>query len=217
MWFSYLQQKVVVLKYLKMQQRDVVWHLLGFKALALLLWNPESDLLKWLQRRYFYRCLCLLLVCEHRLIVEFASMLYCFRNYNLITIWTTGFCHTGLFSKTTRLEKLLICWFTFTGLIHLIVEGYFAFTPDFIKDKNGFYLAEICNALVHQSPCDTFYFSPGLLEMRYFFSSKLVWCFACAGKEYSKGDSRYASFDSAIVAVEMVTAVAWGPACLLVA
>ncbi|XP_057538537.1 probable 3-beta-hydroxysteroid-Delta(8),Delta(7)-isomerase [Amaranthus tricolor] len=95
-------------------------------------------------------------------------------------VLSVSWIFAGLFSKTTRLEKLLICWFTFTGLIHLIVEGYFAFTPDFIKDKNGFYLAEI-------------------------------W------KEYSKGDSRYASFDSAIVAVEMVTAVAWGPACLLVA
>ncbi|CAO2841168.1 unnamed protein product [Amaranthus hypochondriacus] len=95
-------------------------------------------------------------------------------------VLSVSWIFAGLFSKTTRLEKLLICWFTFTGLIHLIVEGYFAFTPDFIKDKNGFYLAEI-------------------------------W------KEYSKGDSRYASFDSAIVAVEMVTAVAWGPACLLAA
>lgn len=93
-----------------------------------------------------------------------------------IASWTLP----GLFTKTTKLEKLLICWFTFTGLIHIIVEGYFAFTPDFIRDKTGFYLAEI-------------------------------W------KEYSKGDSRYASFDSAIVSVESITAVVGGPACLLAA
>ncbi|CAO2822617.1 unnamed protein product, partial [Amaranthus hypochondriacus] len=97
-----------------------------------------------------------------------------------IIVFSISWIVSGLFSKTTKLEKLLIFWFTLSGLIHIIIEGYFAFTPDFIKDKNGFYLAEI-------------------------------W------KEYSKGDSRYASFDSAIVSVEMATAVAWGPACLLAA
>ncbi|KMT02771.1 hypothetical protein BVRB_8g193590 [Beta vulgaris subsp. vulgaris] len=86
----------------------------------------------------------------------------------------------GLFSKATKFEKLLICWFTFTGLIHMVVEGYFVFSPDFYKDKTGFYFAEI-------------------------------W------KEYSKGDSRYASYDSAVVSVELVTCVVMGPACLLAA
>ncbi|KAL2929698.1 putative 3-beta-hydroxysteroid-Delta(8) Delta(7)-isomerase [Bienertia sinuspersici] len=95
-------------------------------------------------------------------------------------VFSVSWILPGLFTKTTKLERLLICWFTITGLIHIIVEGYFAFTPDFFKDKTGFYLAEI-------------------------------W------KEYSKGDSRYASFDSAIVAVEGVTAVVWGPLCFLAA
>jgi len=36
-----------------------------------------------------------------------------------------------------------------------------------------------------------------------------------AGKEYSKGDSRYAARDSAVVTVEGITAVIEGPACLL--
>lgn len=35
------------------------------------------------------------------------------------------------------------------------------------------------------------------------------------GKEYSKGDSRYAARDSAVVAVEGITAVLEGPASLL--
>jgi hypothetical protein len=26
----------------------------------------------------------------------------------------------------------------------MIVEGYFAFSPEFYKDKTGFYLAEVC-------------------------------------------------------------------------
>ena len=36
-----------------------------------------------------------------------------------------------------------------------------------------------------------------------------------AGKEYSKGDSRYAARASDIVAVEGITTVLEGPACLL--
>ena len=38
-----------------------------------------------------------------------------------------------------------------------------------------------------------------------------------AGKEYSKGDSRYAARESGIVAVEGITAVLEGPASLLAA
>lgn len=86
----------------------------------------------------------------------------------------------GWFSKPTKTERLLICWWTFTGLIHMIVEGYFVFTPAFYKDKKGCYLAEI-------------------------------W------KEYSKGDSRYAGRDSAIIAVEGIAAVLEGPASILAA
>ena len=36
-----------------------------------------------------------------------------------------------------------------------------------------------------------------------------------SGKEYSKGDSRYAGRDAAVVTVEGITAVLEGPACLL--
>lgn len=38
-----------------------------------------------------------------------------------------------------------------------------------------------------------------------------------AGKEYSKGDSRYAARDAGVVAVEGITAVLEGPACLIAA
>lgn len=86
----------------------------------------------------------------------------------------------GLFCKTTKLERLLICWWTFTGLTHMILEGYFVFSPQFYKDNTGCYLAE-------------------------------VW------KEYSKGDSRYAGRDAAIVTVEGITAVIEGPGSLLAA
>ncbi|XP_039124454.1 probable 3-beta-hydroxysteroid-Delta(8),Delta(7)-isomerase [Dioscorea cayenensis subsp. rotundata] len=85
---------------------------------------------------------------------------------------------SGRASKILLIDRLLMCWWAFTGLTHIILEGYFAFSPDFYKEKTPFFLAE-------------------------------VW------KEYSKGDSRYAGRDSAIVTVEAVTAVIEGPACLL--
>ncbi|KAJ9548165.1 hypothetical protein OSB04_020708 [Centaurea solstitialis] len=86
----------------------------------------------------------------------------------------------GRFPKISKLDKLLMCWWVFTGLTHMILEGYFVFTPEFYKQKNPTYLAE-------------------------------VW------KEYSKGDSRYVGRDSAVVAVEGITAVLEGPACILAA
>ncbi|CAN6880272.1 unnamed protein product [Brassica oleracea] len=45
------------------------------------------------------------------------------------------------------------------------------------------------------------------------FVASLVWFLF--GKEYSKGDSRYAGRDSAVIAVEGITAVIEGPASLL--
>ncbi|KAK6937126.1 hypothetical protein RJ641_034156 [Dillenia turbinata] len=35
-----------------------------------------------------------------------------------------------------------MCWWAFTGLTHMILEGYFVFSPEFYKEKTGFYLAE---------------------------------------------------------------------------
>ncbi|XVE88516.1 hypothetical protein DITRI_Ditri19aG0075500 [Diplodiscus trichospermus] len=85
---------------------------------------------------------------------------------------------SGRSPNLSKLDRLLMCWWAFTGLTHMILEGYFAFSPEFYKEKTGFYLAE-------------------------------VW------KEYSKGDSRYAGRDSAIVTVEAITSVLEGPPSLL--
>lgn len=40
-----------------------------------------------------------------------------------------------------------MCWWAFTGLTHIILEGYFAFTPDFYKVNSPHYLAEVCKFL----------------------------------------------------------------------
>ncbi|KAL7241658.1 hypothetical protein ACSBR1_014288 [Camellia fascicularis] len=84
----------------------------------------------------------------------------------------------GRLPKLQKADRLLMCWWLFTGLNHMILEGYFVFSLEFYKDKTACYLAE-------------------------------VW------KEYSKGDSRYAARDSGVVAVEGITAVLEGLACLL--
>ena len=46
--------------------------------------------------------------------------------------------------KKAKLDKLLMCWWTFTGLTHVILEGYFVFSPEFFKDNTSAYLAEVC-------------------------------------------------------------------------
>lgn len=50
---------------------------------------------------------------------------------------------SGCSSKISKTDRLLMCWWVFTGLTHIILEGYFAFTPDFYKKKSPFYLAEL--------------------------------------------------------------------------
>ncbi|KAI3880374.1 hypothetical protein MKX03_031849 [Papaver bracteatum] len=46
-------------------------------------------------------------------------------------------------TKLSKIERLIMCWWAFTGLTHIILEGYFVFSPEFYKDKTGFYLAEV--------------------------------------------------------------------------
>ncbi|XP_065851723.1 probable 3-beta-hydroxysteroid-Delta(8),Delta(7)-isomerase [Euphorbia lathyris] len=50
---------------------------------------------------------------------------------------------SGRSRKIAKVDRLLMCWWAFTGLTHLILEGYFVFSPEFFKDKNSFYLAEV--------------------------------------------------------------------------
>ncbi|PNY00208.1 putative 3-beta-hydroxysteroid-delta(8)delta(7)-isomerase-like protein [Trifolium pratense] len=55
------------------------------------------------------------------------------------------FALTWIFSgrlKKTKVDRLLIFWWAFTGLTHMILEGYFVFTPEFFKDNTSFHLAE---------------------------------------------------------------------------
>ncbi|XVF17020.1 hypothetical protein REPUB_Repub10bG0080900 [Reevesia pubescens] len=50
---------------------------------------------------------------------------------------------SGRSRNLSKLDRLLMCWWAFTGLTHMILEGYFAFSPEFYKENTGFYLAEV--------------------------------------------------------------------------
>ncbi|XP_073118394.1 probable 3-beta-hydroxysteroid-Delta(8),Delta(7)-isomerase [Elaeis guineensis] len=50
---------------------------------------------------------------------------------------------SGRLSKISMTDRLLMCWWAFTGLTHIIVEGYFAFSPEFYKEKTPHFLAEV--------------------------------------------------------------------------
>ncbi|XP_028774072.1 probable 3-beta-hydroxysteroid-Delta(8),Delta(7)-isomerase [Neltuma alba] len=50
---------------------------------------------------------------------------------------------SGRLRKLTKIDRVLMCWWAFTGLTHIILEGYFVFSPEFYKDKTANYLAEV--------------------------------------------------------------------------
>ncbi|KAL0547430.1 hypothetical protein IC582_017366 [Cucumis melo] len=57
----------------------------------------------------------------------------------VLLLWTLS----GRLTKKTKIDRLLMCWWIFTGLTHMVLEGYFVFSPEFYKDKTSFYLAEV--------------------------------------------------------------------------
>lgn len=44
-----------------------------------------------------------------------------------------------------------MCWFAFSGLTHIILEGYFVFTPDFFTFTKPHLLAEVCKFLISEA------------------------------------------------------------------
>ncbi|KAG5521604.1 hypothetical protein RHGRI_033984 [Rhododendron griersonianum] len=49
----------------------------------------------------------------------------------------------GRLPKLQKIDRLLMCWWLFTGLTHMVLEGYFVFSPEFYKEKTPNYLAEV--------------------------------------------------------------------------
>ncbi|CAM6090029.1 unnamed protein product [Calypogeia fissa] len=58
-------------------------------------------------------------------------------------VFAIGWKVSGTRKYLTTLERLLVCWWLCTGLIHMVLEGYFVFTPDFYKLGYSNFLAEV--------------------------------------------------------------------------
>lgn len=50
---------------------------------------------------------------------------------------------SGFVPKISKTDRVLMCWWIFTGLTHMVLEGYFVFTPDFYQKTTPVYLAEV--------------------------------------------------------------------------
>jgi cholestenol Delta-isomerase len=112
----------------------------------------------------------------------------------------------GRCGRLSKTDRLLMCWWAFTGLTHILIEGPFIFTPHFFKEENPNFFDEVCKSSLSSPSC--IYSYCGWTEMS-------GWVLPFSGKEYNKGDSRYVARDAATVTVEGITAVLEGPASLL--
>ncbi|KAI3950857.1 hypothetical protein MKX01_021978 [Papaver californicum] len=45
---------------------------------------------------------------------------------------------SGRCAKLSKIERLIMCWWAFTSLTHIILDGYFVFSPEFYKDSGFF-------------------------------------------------------------------------------
>lgn len=59
----------------------------------------------------------------------------------MLVIWLVSGRSSRKLSKT---DRWLMIWWAVSGLIHIIHEGYWFFSPEFYKDKSGNYFAEVC-------------------------------------------------------------------------
>ncbi len=85
--------------------------------------------------------------------------------------------------------------------------GYVVVTADFFKDTTGNILAEICMGVAATVRRSSAYPPPTHLHTHKQTQT---------GKEYAKADSRYATRDAFVIAMEAVTAFAEGPCCFAV-
>uniref|UniRef100_M8CS66 EXPERA domain-containing protein n=1 Tax=Aegilops tauschii TaxID=37682 RepID=M8CS66_AEGTA len=112
--------------------------------------------------------------------------------------------NTGRSARLSKADRLIMCWWAITGLTNLIIEASFLFTPNYLTKESPSFFDEIWKSSKHPSS------SPPITLPRrapVFFDE--IW------KEYSKADSRYASRDTTIVAIEVIAVFLRGPASLL--
>ncbi|XP_040384805.1 probable 3-beta-hydroxysteroid-Delta(8),Delta(7)-isomerase isoform X1 [Oryza brachyantha] len=59
----------------------------------------------------------------------------------VLAVWlVSARCGGGRLSKT---DRWLMCWWAFTGLTHIIIEGTFVFAPKFFANQNPSYFDEV--------------------------------------------------------------------------
>ena len=76
-------------------------------------------------------------------VIELLGVFFCVLLVILLTTWWW----TGKKQFLTFGDRLVICWFTASGFIHMILEGYFSvFHADLVA--RGSYLGEMCKYLV---------------------------------------------------------------------
>ncbi|TVU22331.1 hypothetical protein EJB05_32017 [Eragrostis curvula] len=51
---------------------------------------------------------------------------------------------SGRCRRLSKVDRLLMCWWAFTGLTHILIEGTFVFRPDFFQRENPDYFDEVC-------------------------------------------------------------------------
>lgn len=50
----------------------------------------------------------------------------------------------GWCRRLSKTDRMLMCWWAFTGLTHIIIEGTFVFNPGFFKNESPNYFDEVC-------------------------------------------------------------------------
>lgn len=86
-------------------------------------------------------------------------------------------------SRLSTWRRLAVCWFAVCGFIHSVIEGWFSLYYDIIPGDQSF-LSQLCEWRKKQL---------FILLFSYILDIPFKLHFFCLlGKEYSKGDSRYA-------------------------
>jgi hypothetical protein len=146
----------------------------------------------------------------------------------------------GKHSHLATKERLLVCWFLCTGLIHLVVEGWVVAVPGFFRDTSKNILSEICESELLPYPTSVYPYLSGIPCVNHPArptNRPPLNRPQCnhplpppdpqptpltpnrrhpPGKEYAKADSRYATRDDFVISMEAVTAFVEGPGCFLI-
>ncbi|KAM3206996.1 hypothetical protein ACQJBY_062280 [Aegilops geniculata] len=62
----------------------------------------------------------------------------------LLSVWLIS----GRCRRISKADRVLMCWWAFTGLTHILIEGPFLFTPNFLAKGNLNYFDEVSKSLM---------------------------------------------------------------------